>query len=249
MLEILPELPVSGGNVVRRRLAPGAPMRIVSEEPLSLAKRYAEDGAGGLLLTDVDGIDAGTPAALDLASRLTVEAGLEVTYRGGLSSAADIDRAGEAGVSRFVLDRVAFGDAAVLRWAVDRLGSRLLVALDADGDQVRLPAGQDGPLDLADAAGELAYRGVEAFLHTDVGRAGTLTGPAVPALERLLQAVDSPVLYARGIAGPGDVRRLAALGHANLRGVSIATALDEGRLSVAAARAAAADPSPQEREP
>jgi phosphoribosylformimino-5-aminoimidazole carboxamide ribotide isomerase len=247
MLEILPELPVSGGNVVRRRLAPGAPMRIVSQDPLSLAKEYAEDGAGSLLLTDVDGIEAGTPAALDLASRLAAEAGVEVTYRGGLSSAADIDRAGEAAVSRFVLDRVAFGDAAVLRWAVDRLGSRLLVALDADGDQVRLPGGQQGPLDLADAAGELSYRGVEAFLHTDLSVAGTLTGPAEASLARLLEAVDCPVVYAGGVATADDVRRLAALGHANLRAVSIATAFHEGRLSVAEARAAAATPTPEER--
>ena len=153
-------------------------------------------------------------------------------------------------MSRFVLDRVAFGDAAVLRWAVDRLGSRLLVALDADGDQVRLPLGQQGPLDLADAAGELAYRGVEAFLHTDLGSAGTLTGPAEalagPAARgRRLRAWCTPA----GSPTAGDVRRLATLGHANLRAVSIATALHEGRLSVAEARAAAANPTSEEREP
>jgi phosphoribosylformimino-5-aminoimidazole carboxamide ribonucleotide (ProFAR) isomerase len=249
MLEILPELPVSGGNVVRRRLAPGAPTRVVSVDPLAVARGYAEEGSDAVLLTDLDGLEAGAPAALALATLLSAEAGLEVTYRGGLQSAADIDRAGEAGVSRFVLDRVAFGDAAVLRWAVDRLGSRLLVALDADGDQVRLPRGQQGPLDLADAAGELAYRGVEAFLHTDLGVAGTLTGPAEASLARLLEAVACPVVYAGGVATAGDVRRLATLGHANLRAVSIATALHEGRLSVAEARAAAANPTSEEREP
>ena len=243
MLEILPELPVSGGNVVRRRLAPGAPTRVVSVDPLSVAKQYAADGADGLLVTDLDGMESGTPATLELAARVSRETGLAVTYRGGLSTAADIDRAGAAGVSRFVLDRVAFGDAAVLRWAVDRLGSRLLVALDADGDQVRLPRGQQGPLDLADAAGELAYRGVEAILHTDLGAAGTLTGPAEASLARLLEAVDSSVVYAGGVATTGDVRRLATLGHANLRAVSIATALHEGRLTVAEARAAAANPT------
>jgi hypothetical protein len=51
------------------------------------------------------------------------------------------------------------------------------------------------------------------------------------------------------VATAGDVRRLATLGHANLRAVSIATALHEGRLTVAEARAAAANPSPEEREP
>jgi phosphoribosylformimino-5-aminoimidazole carboxamide ribonucleotide (ProFAR) isomerase len=62
--------------------------------------------------------------------------------------------------------------------------------------------------------------------------------------------VAGAVVYAGGVADAGDVRRLATLGHDNLRAVSIATALHEGRLTVAEARAAAADPTPsQEREP
>src|SRR3954462_12648854 len=133
MLQVQPELLVSGGSVVRRRLAPGAPARVVSVDPLALARRYAEDGADGLILHDLDGAEAGAPAALELAGRLAAEIGVELAYRGGLQSAADIDRVREAGVARVVLDRVAFGDVAVLRWAVNRLGSRLLVALDADG--------------------------------------------------------------------------------------------------------------------
>src|SRR5262249_50870255 len=134
------------------------------------------------------------PRALELARRLVSETGLPLTYRGGLRSAADIDAAGEAGVTQVVLDSIAFGDAAVLRWAVDRLGGRLLVAVDADGERVRLPPGQHGPLDLADAAGELAYRGVEGFLHTDIGRAGALSGPNDASLRVLLDAVSCPVL-------------------------------------------------------
>src|SRR5262245_54448292 len=112
MLEVHAELVVSEGRVVRRRLAPDAPARVVSDDPAGLARTYADGGASGLLLTDLDGAAADAPRALELARRLSAETGLPLAYRGGLRSAADIDAAGEAGVTQVVLDSVAFGDAA-----------------------------------------------------------------------------------------------------------------------------------------
>jgi phosphoribosylformimino-5-aminoimidazole carboxamide ribotide isomerase len=113
------------------------------------------------------------------------------------------------------------------------------VALDADGEQVRFPSG-GARLSLLDAAAELAYRGVRDLVYTDLARAGTLSGPNLAALARLCDATEGTVAYGGGVASAADVAALAALPSPPLRAVLIATALDEQRLQLPDALAAAA---------
>jgi phosphoribosylformimino-5-aminoimidazole carboxamide ribotide isomerase len=238
-LTVRVELLIAEGRVVRRRLAPGSPRAVVSDDPAGFAARLAAQGAPALSVTDLDAVRAGAPFHLGLAAEIARAAGVEVGYRGGLVTPSDVERALDAGLGPLVLDTAAFGDPAVLRFAVDLLGPRLAVALDAEGDAVRLPFGDAGPLPLVDAAAELAYRGVSDLVYTDLARAGTLTGPNLSGVAALCDAVGVGVTCAGGVRNVADIRALAGLGHANLRAVMLATALHEGRLDLIDALAAA----------
>ena len=82
---------------------------------------------------------------------------------------------------------------------------------------------------------ELAFRGVGRLVVSDTARAGTLAGPNLTALRRLLDAVPCTVAYGGGVAGVDDLRALRDLGRATLHAVLVATALAEHRLDPAAA--------------
>jgi phosphoribosylformimino-5-aminoimidazole carboxamide ribotide isomerase len=86
------------------------------------------------------------------------------------------------------------------------------------------------------AAIALARRGVRGFVYTSVDRDGTLQGPDVEAVERVLEgAGEAPVVYSGGIGSADDLRPLAAL---PLEGVIVGKALYEGRMSVGEGRSA-----------
>jgi len=70
---------------------------------------------------------------------------------------------------------------------------------------------------------------------SDTARAGTLAGPNLTALRRLLDAVPSMVSYGGGVASLDDLRALRDLGRATLQAVLVATALAEGRFTPAGA--------------
>jgi phosphoribosylformimino-5-aminoimidazole carboxamide ribotide isomerase len=249
-LSLSVELALSGGRIVRARLAPSAPGRIVSSEPVAFSLALASDGVERLVVRDLDAGDAGRPAQLGLAAEIGAVSGCAVRYRGGLASVRDIERASEAGVDQIVLDAaVAFADAAVLRFTVDALGARLVVALDAEGERLRGPAERARFATLAEAGAELAYRGVPELAYTDLARAGTLSGPNLEALGSLCDAVGCAVTYGGGVRTADDISAIAALGRANLRGVTVATALYEGALTAAAAVAAAGGVPERGKEP
>jgi phosphoribosylformimino-5-aminoimidazole carboxamide ribotide isomerase len=66
---------------------------------------------------------------------------------------------------------------------------------------------------------------------SDTARAGTLAGPNLTALRRLLDAVPCWVAYGGGVASIEDLRALRDLGRATLQAVLVATALAEQRLA------------------
>jgi phosphoribosylformimino-5-aminoimidazole carboxamide ribotide isomerase len=225
------ELLVEGGGVVRRRLAPGARGRLVASDPVAYARAIAEAGVGAFSLCDLDGWASGTPQAVELARRIVEATGVELWYRGGLTMPAAVEDVRAAGASTLVLESLVLRDAAFLRYALDTFGAQVAVAIDASGARVPSPFADGAELSLPDAAGELAFRGVGRLVVSDTARAGTLAGPNLTALRRLLDGVPCEVSYGGGVASLDDLRALRDLGRATLHAVLVATALAEGRFA------------------
>ncbi len=100
-------------------------------------------------------------------------------------------------------------------------------------------------LSTIDLARRMVEAGVRRLIYTDVSRDSTLTEPNFDALERLSRAVAASVIASGGVTTAGQVRRLAALG---LEGAIIGSAFYTGRLTLAAALAAARGSGAEESE-
>ena len=90
-------------------------------------------------------------------------------------------------------------------------------------------------------ADELARRvedcGVEAIIHTDIGRDGMLEGANVEATENLARDLNVPVFASGGIRDLDDIRALCEAADAGIAGAVVGRALYEGTLDFAAATA------------
>jgi phosphoribosylformimino-5-aminoimidazole carboxamide ribonucleotide (ProFAR) isomerase len=83
----------------------------------------------------------------------------------------------------------------------------------------------------------IAYSGgpVAALVVTDIGRDGTLDGPDLAGLARVIAVTDRPLIVSGGVAALDHLRAIADLGAA---GVIVGTALYEGHFTVEEAVAA-----------
>jgi phosphoribosylformimino-5-aminoimidazole carboxamide ribotide isomerase len=136
-----------------------------------------------------------------------------------------------AGADRVVVGTAAFTDLDALDAMVQCGGERVWVALDVREGMIATAGWLASTETTApQAAIALAGRGVRGFVYTSVDRDGTLRGPDVAAVQRVLDAArEAPVVYSGGIGSADDLRPLAAL---PLEGVIVGKALYEGRMSV-----------------
>jgi phosphoribosylformimino-5-aminoimidazole carboxamide ribotide isomerase len=237
VITLFPAIDLQDGRAVRLVQGDFAASTVFNEDPVGQALLFAEQGARALHVVDLDGARTGRPAQAPLVAEIAAHFPGEVHLGGGLRSRPAIETALATGVHRVVLGTAALGDQDLLRWAVDRLGDRLVVALDARAGKVATHGWtQITDQDAVSVAAGLLRTGARHLLYTDIARDGTLGGPNLNALRRLAEAAPPLRLIASGgVSSLEDLVALRNLRLPNLSGVIVGRALYEGRFTVAEA--------------
>lgn len=234
--QVIPAIDLRGGRVVRLRQGDYARETVFRQDPVTLARRYAEGGARWLHVVDLDGARAGRFGNLDVIRAIAGDSGLRVQAGGGVRSAEDVERLYAAGVARVVVGSLAVTDpATTIRW-LQRFGpERITLALDVRrrGDAWCLPVrGWTVDAEVGFDALLACYvrAGARHVLCTDVARDGTLAGFNLD-LYRYLQglAPSLAVQASGGVRSIDDIRAARAVGAC---GVVLGRALLEGRFGL-----------------
>jgi len=244
---LFPAIDLRDGRAVRLVQGDFDHVTVFNDDPVAQAKLFAEQGATHLHVVDLDGALEGVPVHAPVVASIAVAFGGIVHYGGGMRSRAAIETAVATGIDRVVVGTAVLQDADLLRWAIDRLGDGLVVALDArDGKVATHGWTVTSDQDALTVAADLVTTGVRHLLYTDISRDGMLEGPNLQALRRLAAAAPPlGIIASGGISSLDDLRQLAQLGLDNLHGVVVGRALYEQRFSVADALAVLGSGPPQ----
>jgi phosphoribosylformimino-5-aminoimidazole carboxamide ribotide isomerase len=118
---------------------------------------------------------------------------------------------------------------------------RVAVGLDARGRDVAVRGWIDSTgEDLLHVAGQLEESGASALVVTEIGRDGTMAGPALEQLAGVLEVTSLPVIASGGVGRLEDLAALRELraGSRSLAGAIVGRAIYEGRFAVDEALAA-----------
>ena len=233
---IYPAIDLKAGEVVRLAEGDMARATVYAADPAAQARAFADAGATHLHMVDLDASFAGSPM-----NRAAIESVLaafpgQVQLGGGIRDRAAAEGWLALGVARVVMGTAALRDPGLVRDLARAYPGRIVVAVDAREGRVAT----HGWAEQSDMpAVELALRfqdaGVAALLFTDIGRDGMLTGCNIEATLALARAVSVPIIASGGVAGPGDIERLAGHAHEGIEGVITGRALYDGRLDLAQA--------------
>jgi len=211
-----------------------------------MARHWAGLGAQWLHVVDLNGAVEGEPRNASQIEAIVRAVKIPVQVGGGIRSLETIRRYVLIGVRRVVLGTAALQDRSLLEKATADFPARVLVGIDAKGGKVAVKGWTDvsetTARDLLRTLSGFALAGV---IYTDIARDGMLGGPNLEALKEVTACSSSPVIASGGISRVEDIMALRALG-SRIEGVIIGKALYEGKLTLAAAIAAASAGEGQE---
>ena len=229
-----PAIDIKNGRGVRLRQGDlENNITVYSDDPVAVARQWADLGAERLHIVDLDGAATGRPvnAALirDMVNEVSGE--MEVELGGGLRSLEQVERYIDAGVSYAVIGTAALKRPGFLHEACSNFGGQIIVALDARDGLVATDGWQNTTaIKAVDLARKIESYGVEAFLYTDIARDGMLTGCNVEATAELARAVSVPVIASGGVRDIEDIRRILAVEKDGVCGAILGRSLYEGTL-------------------
>jgi phosphoribosylformimino-5-aminoimidazole carboxamide ribotide isomerase len=234
--ELLPAIDLIEGRVVRLRRGDFDQETVYGDDPVAVARAFADAGAGWLHVVDLDGARAGEPRQLGLAAAIVAEVRgrMQVEIGGGLRSGEAIAGVLGTGAARAVIGTALLRDPGFAGTLVARHGPDRLVASIDVRDGLALGEGwrEGAPgLPAADAVSRLAAAGIETFEVTAIERDGLLEGPDLDLLRRLVGLERGRIIASGGISSVDDVLAAQAAGCA---GAIVGRALYEDRIDLRA---------------
>ena len=235
--EVVPAVDMQDGEVVQLVGGERGTEKTYGD-PVAAAQRWVDAGARTLHLVDLDGAFEGERENADAIDAVidAVDDGVGVQLGGGIRTAEDAVALLERGVDRVILGTAAVENPDIVAEISKHHPDSVLVSLDAKDGEVVVSGWTEGTgLDPAEAAQRYADLGAAGILFTDVDVEGQLDGVRTDPVERLVDAVDIPVVASGGVATVEDV---LALEEAGAAAVVVGSALYEGEFTLEAAQRA-----------
>lgn len=234
--KVIPAIDLRGGRVVRLRQGDYARETVFADDPVDLARRYANEGAQWLHVVDLDGARSGSFENLFAIEAICGLGFLQVQCGGGVRNIEDLQRLYAIGVARAVVGSMAVRDPDATAGWVGQFGpDRLVLALDVRGEAGAWHPAVHGwteqsELGLDALVAHSVRAGARHMLCTDIARDGTLGGFNLGLYRNLLQsAADFEIQASGGARSLDDIRAVRAVG---VHAVILGRALLEGRFTL-----------------
>lgn len=233
MITVIPAIDLRRNRCVRLRQGRPEDETVYSDDPVTVAEQWAEQGAQYLHVVDLDGAFSGRPVHGELIGKIASAIPIPMDVGGGIRTDDDVAGTLALGVDRVILGTRAFDRPEDLEALAARFGARLSVGIDARDGFVQVKGWVETTemraIDLARKADSL---GVRTIIYTDTATDGMLGGVNAAAVGEICANVSCDVVASGGISSTDDIRALRALGHENLCGAIVGKALYDGRVSL-----------------
>jgi len=230
---IYPAIDIKDGKCVRLFKGKMDEVTVFSDDPVEMAKKWEEAGARFLHVVDLDGAVEGEPQNLEIVRKIVAAVSVPVQLGGGIRSFESVEEALSVGVRRVILGTIAVKDPALLQKVVGLYGESIAVGIDAREGKVAVSGWiENTPLDAVAVAKRMENVGVKRVIYTDIERDGTLIGPNLSGLRKLLESTTIPIIASGGISVVSDIQKLKELESLGLEGAIIGRALYVGTISL-----------------
>jgi phosphoribosylformimino-5-aminoimidazole carboxamide ribotide isomerase len=230
--EVIPAIDLRGGYAVRLLQGDYTRETRYDDDPVALAQHWAQRGAPRLHVVDLDGARAGYPTQLELVRRVIRGVAIPVQVGGGVRSEGAVRALLDAGADRVILGTLAVEQPEVAGALFEKYGERIVCALDVKSGRAATAGWESlSETPYLQLAQEMAQRGAQRIIFTQIERDGTLQGVDFEPLIELLKTVSVPVIASGGVRDASDLTILRALAQStSLEGVIVGKALYEGTL-------------------
>jgi len=228
---IIPAIDIKEGKCVRLREGRFEDVEIFSDDPIKVVAKWADKGAKMLHIVDLDGARYGRLTNISILKQIIGEVNIPVQIGGGIRNYREVKNLINLGVSRVILGTILWKDKALAKKLFEDFSEKIIAGIDARDGYVAIEGWQNVlSIDALDFAAEMERLGARRIIYTDIKRDGTLKGPNITNIEKIVKKVNIPLICSGGIASLDDIKKLMGFETKGLEGVILGKALYKGTI-------------------
>jgi phosphoribosylformimino-5-aminoimidazole carboxamide ribotide isomerase len=233
---IYPAIDIRDGKCVRLVQGDYNQETIYNENPLEVARAWEAQGAAWIHLVDLDGAKAGHPVNDQLVGKIAASVNVPVQVGGGMRTMKDVERLLSLGISRVILGTAAIEDRSFVEEVLHQYGDKVAIGIDArDGFVATRGWLETSEVKAEDLAVELAGKGAQTFIFTDISRDGMMGGPNIESIVKLAKVSGQSVIASGGVSQFSDLENLTVHYQDGVTGAIVGKALYTGSIDLSEA--------------
>lgn len=214
-MKIIPAIDIMNGKCVRLSKGEFATAKVYNENPVEVAKQFADVGLERLHLVDLDGARTGSVVNWKVLEQIAVKTKLQIDFSGGLSTQKQLGIAFNSGAWYACIGSMAVrNEMQIAGWTIAYGAERFIIAADVMDERVMIK-GWTEPTDktVYDLIETYKNIGIKQFICTDIKKDGMLLGPSVSLYKKILKRHSKIELIASGgVSSSSDLDQLRKAG-------------------------------------
>lgn len=229
-MNIFPAIDLIDGCAVRLFKGDYNQKTVYSDNPVAVAKSFADAGAQYIHIVDLDGAKDGSNANIDVVRSIVEQSGLKAEIGGGIRSMQAVEKYLNLGVMRVILGTAAVTDPEFLMQAVNKYGEKVAVGVDIKDGKVAIKGWTElSKRDCFDFCSNLEKIGVKTVICTDISKDGVMSGTNIELYKKLSSEYKMDIIASGGVSSLDNVRTLTQM---NMYGAILGKALYTGSIDL-----------------
>lgn len=231
-MKIIPAIDVIDGKCVRLTKGDYAQQKVYNENPVEVARQFADAGLDRLHIVDLDGAKAGKIVNLRVLENIATATSLSIDFGGGIKNIDDVANIFDAGAAMVNIGSLAVKRPELLEeWLMEFGSDKFLIGADVLDEKIKIAGWiEDAGIDINDFIAKMLGLGVTNIFCTDISKDGVLEGPSLELYKRILTDYpDINLIASGGVSNMRDVKELESIG---CSGAIIGKAIYENRVTL-----------------
>ena len=231
-MTIIPAIDIINGKCVRLTCGDFSKQKIYNDDPVTVAKQFADAGLQRVHIVDLDGAQAGKIANLAVLEKISAATDLVIDFGGGVKGINDVESVFNSGASMVTIGSLAVKHPELLEeWLLEFGSDKFLIGADALNEKIKVSGWiEDGGINIFDFIGKLISLGVTNIFCTDISKDGAMQGPSIELYKKIIEQHPEINLIASG--GVSSIKDVSELNNIGCAGAIIGKAIYENLVSL-----------------
>lgn len=229
---IIPAIDIIDGKCVRLTQGDYAQKKVYNENPLEVAKEFADAGLQRLHLVDLDGAKAGELKNWKVLETIASNTNLIIDFGGGIKKEKDVEIVFNSGAALATIGSMAVkNEKTFIEWLQKFGADKFLLGADVKDEKIAVSGWlETTDVDVYSFMEKFIHQGVQQIFCTDVSKDGKLEGPSIDLYKNIIQKF--PSLYFIASGGVSSIEDLEELKNIGCSAAIVGKAIYEGRITI-----------------